>query len=112
MAETLDLLGKLIEGEPGRDAVHIAVIPMTAPCQLIPGQRVGNQGNPHGIPVVGIVDPFLTGTVEPGQRFWLWLYPKSTTSLRHEWTHPAFPSTSAPEVNETIMAYMKRKEAK
>lgn len=28
--DTTHLIGKLVEGNPGRDAVHIALIPMTA----------------------------------------------------------------------------------
>lgn len=89
-------LGQLItDGDCRRDAVHIAVAPVTAAGPLAPGQHVGLLGGGHEFAgpcdrPVGIVDPFLTAGVEPGQRFWLFLYPGTVTSLRHFWTHPAF----------------------
>ena len=90
-------LGQLIEdGDRRRDAIHIAVAPVTAAQRLAPGQHVGlvKEGNlelvgPCDRPV-GVVDPFLREDVQPGQRFWLFMYPNTITSLRHVWTHPAF----------------------
>ena len=79
-----------------RDAVHIAVAPVMAHAPIGPGQHVmligkGDQAVPASYAAsVGIVDPFLVGGVEAGERFWLFLHPGSITSLRHEWTHPAF----------------------
>lgn len=95
-------LGQLIEdGDRRRDAVHIAVAPATAAVRLAPGQHVGlvREGDPElvapGEQNVGIVDPFLAGPVEPGQRFWLFLYPGTITGLRHVWTHPAYAAVAA-----------------
>jgi hypothetical protein len=73
-------LGKKPEPGDRRDAVHVAIIPMTATRRLSPGQHLAN----------GIVDPFLTRSIEPGEAYWLLLYPNTVTSLRHVWTHPAF----------------------
>lgn len=87
-------LGQLIDSTKGRDAIHVAIAPTVAPCELYPGQRVDQTGNPNGTPV-GIVDPFLTHRVMKGQMFYLCLFPLTVTSLRHEWTHPAFANQSA-----------------
>jgi hypothetical protein len=92
-------LGNLItDGDRRRDAVHIAVAPVTAAESLVPGQHVGFTpvgqteavGSVEVDRQVGIVDPFLTVGVQPGERFWLFLYPNTITSLRHYWSHPAF----------------------
>lgn len=92
-------LGQIIEGPARRDAIHIAVFPATACERLSPGEHVGfpNPGDPEKVgkceKPLGVVDPFLARDVEAGERFWLFLYPKSVTGLRHAWEHPAFPSS-------------------
>jgi len=105
-------IGRLIAGDEGRDAVHVAIAPTAAPCELLPGQHVDQHGKPEGPGVVpvGIVDPFLRAPVRPGQRFWLLLYPNSVTSLRHEWTHAAFPTNSPVEVNQAIKEYLDQRK--
>lgn len=107
------------EGGVHRDAVHIAVAPVVASERLAPGQDIGFVGDgldlvryasPYNfgprtaeslqyVQPIGIVDPFLRGPVFEGDRFWMWLYPNTITSLRHDWTHPAFTTpTSVPEI--------------
>lgn len=86
-------LGKLIEGTAGRDAIHMACAPMVADCYLRPGEDIGIVRD--GVagkcePFVGIVDPFLKSAVLNGQKFWMVLYPKTVTGIRHHWTHPSF----------------------
>ena len=95
-------LGHLIEdGDRRRDAIHIAVAPVTAADRLAPGQHVGlvREGDPELVGpcdcTIGVVDPFLTAADEPGRRFWLFLYPGTVTGLRHVWTHPAFTAVAA-----------------
>lgn len=96
MSDTQFLLGKIVEGNPSRDAVHIAVVPAKAQDRLSPGEHVGFLSDgcmgraPQGSPTIGIVDPFLTGAVLQGDQFWLFLYPNTITSLNHHWTHPSF----------------------
>ena len=98
-------LGKIIAADTQafKDAVHIAVAPVTALCELHPGEFVGLDVRGRatvGMPPIGIVDPFLTRSVRPGERFWLVLLPNTVTNLRHAWTHPAFraaPPMTQPE---------------
>ena len=97
-AENLGL-GKPITTPQQRDAIHVAVVPVRANERLYPAQAVGVlngerafSGGPH----VGIVDPFLTHPVVEGDTFWLFLFPGTVQSIRHEWTHPAFPAQAPP----------------
>lgn len=96
-------LGQIIEAGQQRDAIHVAVAPVIALERLAPGDHIGFAGTDqetvgradgpfgeHHITPIGIVDPFLTGKVMKGERFWMFLYPQTITSLRHDWTHPAF----------------------
>jgi len=118
MDATLQTVGTLLSADQHRDAVHFALAPMIAAETLRPGQHIGlAQDTEHagsGTPLLGIVDPFLTRTVQRGERFWMFLYPATITSLRHEWIHPAFaPSPAqawmeqcAGEVGMTYGAFM------
>lgn len=102
MSEVQTSLGKLIEiDNPLRDAVHIAVAPVVADVRLKPGDHIGfvKPGDAslvgRATKPVGIVDPFLSANVRKGDRFWMYLYPNTITSLKHVWTHPAFPEAPA-----------------
>ncbi len=50
---------------------------------------------------IGIVDPFLTDPVLPGQCFYMFLYQNMVTSLRHEWEHPDFTAAETSEVAQS-----------
>lgn len=90
--------GILPDDAGGRDAVHVAVFSATSSFDLPPGQRVTivSHGEIDAVvkPVkkdgVGIVDPFITAPVEAGERFWVYLMPRTITALSHRWSHPAF----------------------
>lgn len=94
-------IGKIISEPQFRDAIHVAVVPVTANEVLLTGEhvKINSEGMAIECPIddaIGVVDPFLKqSNVKPGQRFWLFLYPGSITSLRHSWTHPAFPESNA-----------------
>lgn len=92
--DALATLGTIINGG-GRDAIHLAVEPIVAGESLIPGANIGISGGKaynagDGIKALGIADPFLQTTINPGEMFWLIVYPRQITSLRHVWEHPDF----------------------
>jgi hypothetical protein len=100
-------IGELLNGTEGRDAIHIAIAPVVAGEYLEPGSYITFRENAEeGIVVqcspalaIGIVDPFLKKDVRQGDRFYMFLNPNTITSLRHEWTHPAF--SGMPSVVDT-----------
>lgn len=107
--DALETLGTIHTREEHRDAIHLAVEPIEAGMWLHPGEHVKLiDGKAHRIfkysdGAVGIVDPFLRDIVEPGQKFWLVVYPRMITSLRHVWEHPAFPTALVePDTHEVV----------
>jgi hypothetical protein len=110
---TTDLIGQILNAYAGlrRDAIHIAVAPMTAVESLGAGDHVGLDPDHPGCvgagfsPSVGIVDPFLQVTVVKGAVVWVFLYPHTITSLRHQWTHPAFADEGAAEEAEAATVF-------
>lgn len=109
MNDTQQRIGKLIEGEAERDAIHIAVYPAIAGERLWMGNRVKLRHGTSNVAIrdeysdeiVGIVDPFLEGySVEEGERFWIFLFPNTVTGMVHHWSHPAFDNPPARPENE------------
>lgn len=95
--DALETLGKIHKFDEKRDAIHLGVEPIEAGTRLKPGQDIcicdGKAfGSNAGGKLVGIVDPFLKANVKQGERFWLVVYPRAITSLRHVWEHPDFAS--------------------
>lgn len=95
--DALETLGMVHPSKQYRDAIHLAVEPVVAGEILQAGDHIGyladgRVGKATDC-VLGIVDPFIEGYVTPGQEFWLVVYPRKITSLRHVWSHPAFPET-------------------
>lgn len=90
--DALETLGTIHTRDEKRDAIHLAVIPAEACESMKPGSHVqladGKAFQVSSGCGIGIVDPFLPCNVEAGQRFWLVIYPRVITSLRHVWTHP------------------------
>jgi hypothetical protein len=90
--DALATLGMIHTKEEKRDAIHLAVIQVTAGANHSPGAPISSI---DGISFydrngLGIVDPFLEKNVREGERFWMIIKPRLITSLRHVWEHPAF----------------------
>lgn len=82
-----------------RDAIHVAVVPVTADEDLQPGSRVGlvKQGRVSRSAecIIGIIDPFLKKPVEKNARCYLLLLPNTVQGMRHHWQHPAFSDSDS-----------------
>lgn len=100
--DALETLGTII-GSGDRDAIHLAVEPCTAGETLYPGQHIGivdGKASTKTNKKLGIVDPFIIGFVPEGKMFWLVVYPRQITSLRHVWSHPDFTGNDAIKKND------------
>lgn len=103
MKDTQSLIGKKITEDYEKDAIHIAVLPAIAGERLSPGQHVGigkdgfSFGDYKCGKFLGVVDPFLKEVLEPGDRFWMFMYPNTITGLRHVWTHPDVLDGASPK---------------
>jgi hypothetical protein len=118
----LETLGSTFDTDLGRDAIHLATIAVTSDERLFSGQHVGlcvaGKVSAKAEKLIGIVDPFLESGAFPGQRFWLVLYPRTITGLRHVWTHPAFegpvavatPSDERKESEDWLRAWCRRSD--
>lgn len=105
MKDAVATMGAILPDDAGgRDAVHVAVISAIAGHKLMPGQHIGFTKAPHGDiegtaevegATIGIVDPFIKLPVLRGERFWMYLYPRTITGLSHRWTHPALQDDKA-----------------
>lgn len=115
--DALETLGTIIDEHQKRDAIHLAVTPVVAGEDLRPGRAIGiidgkawsdGWDGTDMAPIVGIVDPFLAAPVRKGQHFWLVVYPRKITSLRHVWTHPQIPDAETPSVRKDTVAVSER----
>jgi hypothetical protein len=111
-------LGRLLDENDNaeRDAVHVAIFPAIAGEELEPGDVVtvenGVAYRYRGDTANGIVDPFLTSTVSPSQKFYVCLNPGSITGMRHHWFHPAIdeesPIKASQPRSETVEEHLNR----
>ncbi len=91
-------LGKLVEDMSiGRDAIHIAVIPVIAAEKLYPSQKISCNDLLYAVSdnsdrYMGIVDPFLTSPLFKEDKFYMMLKQDSITGLKHVWSHPIIDS--------------------
>jgi len=94
--DALETLGSVLVDGVARDAIHLAVEPAIAGQFLRAGDHIGlrdGMAYTGDVKHLGIVDPFLNTTLSKGDKFWLVVYPRQITSLRHVWAHPDFPDS-------------------
>lgn len=100
LKDTAMTFGARPPADASRDACHVATIAVVAGNILTPGEHVGPLADgtydDTSESLVGIVDPFRRGRIEKGDRFWLFLYPGTITSLQHVWTHPLLDGLALP----------------
>lgn len=104
-------LGQIVTTPQEKDAIHIAVAPVVAGIALAPGYHVGlnQKGEADLLDPIGVVDPFLKRGVAKGETFWLYLYPGTIKSLRHEWEHPAFKASEPVDASkQASLAWMQK----
>ncbi len=94
--DALETLGTILNSDQKRDAIHLAVEPVTAGEPLRPGEHItvkdGIAYSESPELSLGIVDPFIhLRFIRQGERFWFVMKPRLVHSLRHVWTHPDFP---------------------
>lgn len=110
--DALETLGTIIDKNCKRDAIHLAVEPCIAAEILKPGDHIGiinGKGTTNAIKKLGIVDPFLIDPIQENEMFWLIVYPRTITSLRHVWEHPNFPNKNPNEESKQwIFDFAKR----
>lgn len=102
-------LGTILDHTAYRDAVHVAIAPVTCDKVVQGGFWVRFTG-PETVTLVdnsrepsdGFVDPLLI-EAKIGQRFYVWLKPGIARNVRHEWDHPKFPKSAVSGVpQETV----------
>lgn len=110
--DALETLGKIHQYAEKRDAIHLGVEPVVAAHKMLPGDNIGldedGRASKYAMPLLGIVDPFLTDAVSEGQAFWLVVYPRQITSLRHVWEHPSFPKSNETDAIQEELNRLKR----
>lgn len=109
--DALATLGKIHQSNEKRDAIHLAVEPVVAGENLKPGDHIGFLSTMSGasnivgnraVKHLGIVDPFLRKDITRGDKFWMIVYPRQITSLRHVWSHPDFGEELSQEDRDKI----------
>lgn len=100
--DALHFVGSPLPVEAKRDAVHFAVEPVVAGHYLNSAAHVkrGIDGRYHACSwdeSIGLVDPWIKGVIKPGESFYLFVHPRTITSLRHVWEHPDFDKIEGTE---------------
>jgi len=97
LMSSIDLTKKIGKDEhPVKDAIHVAILPVIVGPDLCvyPGRpaKVSSFNEEAGLfelgeigKNIGIINPFMGGRADSGDRIYIFLYPNTVTSLRHDW---------------------------
>ncbi len=107
MKDPIKTIGQFLDGGERRDAIHIAIMPVTAAEDISRGEEIGlvygtkdqvkGKDSVYGLKSIGVADPFIKAwRIKKGQRFYAFLHPNSVTGMRHEWTHPLIDDVKPP----------------
>lgn len=106
----LKSIGTILKKQQERDAIHVAVLCAKAEEHLVQGTTVkvenGLARHAKRAEAIGIVDPFLTKGVEPGQYFWVHIFPGTVTGMRHHYELPAVDGGKKPEPDAKSVAWL------
>jgi hypothetical protein len=108
--ENKPILGELLKGGEERDAIHIAILPVTAHTYIPAGAQIFIRPDLTAIlsgKSNAVADPFLKEQIRPGEKFYALLNPYTIESLRHEWVHKDFPNQNSPAEIEKSLEWMK-----
>lgn len=98
-------IGTIHSRKMERDAIHTAILQVKAAEPLVQGttvklDEIGNAIHCRREEAIGIVDPFLTGAVEVGDKCWVFIFPGTVTGMRHHFTLPAIDKVMMDEASK------------
>lgn len=116
--DPIKTIGQMLsKDEDRRDAIHIAIMPVTVEEDCGPGQHVGFVYGSKTVvkrkpaeESIGVIDPYIKKYVKKGSKVWLFMHPGTVTGMRHQWSHPGVdePHVTMSESEEWLRRFADR----